>query len=65
MAPLLQPLDKEIVKALVRWLRSATFQGTAALLAAVANTGAAGDARQADGLLRVRAARGFGGCWVL
>jgi len=51
MAPLLQPLDREHVKALLRCLRSGAFQGTAALLVAIANTGGA-DGREAGGLLK-------------
>jgi hypothetical protein len=54
LAPVLLPLDKDLVKALLRCLRNPAFQGSAALLAALAGTGA-GERRGAEGLLRVRA----------
>lgn len=52
-AHLLSPLDKDLVKALLRCLRSTSFQGSAYLLAALANTGT-GDVRRTEGLLKVR-----------
>jgi hypothetical protein len=55
LAPLLQPLERDLVKAVLRSLRSPAFQGGAALLSALGNTGGGGPQR-AEGLLRVRAA---------
>lgn len=61
LAPLLQPLDRDLVKVLLRCLRSATFHGSPALLAALAST--ANESRQPQGLLKVgrqhAAARGM------
>lgn len=44
-------LDKDLVKTLLRLLRSSTFQGGASLLAAIASTDPA--TRQPVGLLKV------------
>ena len=53
MAPYLGPLDKELVKTILKLLRSASFLGTAQLLSAVASTDA--DMRMPVGLLKVGA----------
>jgi hypothetical protein len=58
LAPILQPLDKDIVRQLLRCLRAPSFQGGATLLGAIGNTGP-GDARRADGLICVGGNNGF------
>jgi hypothetical protein len=51
VAPCIGPLDRELVKLILRMLKSATFQGTAPLLAAIASTDA--DTHAPIGLLKV------------
>lgn len=51
MSPFLGPLDKELVKLLLKLLRSPAFLGTAQLLAAIASTDA--ELRTPIGLLKV------------
>ncbi|WIA33121.1 hypothetical protein OEZ86_006273 [Tetradesmus obliquus] len=53
VAPCIGPLDKELVKLILRMLKSATFQGTAPLLAAIASTYA--DTHAPVGLLKAGA----------
>uniref|UniRef100_A0A383W6D0 TOG domain-containing protein n=1 Tax=Tetradesmus obliquus TaxID=3088 RepID=A0A383W6D0_TETOB len=53
VAPCIGPLDKELVKLILRMLKSATFQGTAPLLAAIASTDA--DTHAPVGLLKAGA----------
>lgn len=55
VAPCIGPLDKELVKLILRMLKSATFQGTAPLLAAIASTDA--DTHAPVGLLKVCSSR--------
>lgn len=54
MSPFLSPLDKELVKVILKLLRSSAFLGTAQLLAAIASTDP--DTRVPVGLLKVGAA---------
>lgn len=51
MSPFLGPLDKDLVKTLIKLLKSPAFLGTAQLLAAVASTDA--ELRTPVGLLKV------------
>lgn len=51
MSPFLGPLDKELVKVLLKLLRIPAFLGTAQLLAAIASTDA--ELRTPVGLLKV------------
>lgn len=51
MSPFLSPLDKELVKVILKLLRSSAFLGTAQLLAAIASTDP--DTRVPVGLLKV------------
>lgn len=51
MSPFLGPLDKELVKVILKLLRSASFLGTAQLLAAIASVEV--DARMPVGLMKV------------
>jgi hypothetical protein len=51
VAPCIGPLDRELVKLILRMLKSATFQGAAPLLAAVASTNP--DTHAPVGLLKV------------
>jgi len=50
-SPFIAPLDKDMVKLILRLLRSATFQGTAQLLTAIANTD--NEMHAPEGLLKV------------
>jgi hypothetical protein len=52
VSPCIGPLDRELVKLILRMLKSATFQGAAPLLAAIASTNA--DTHAPVGLLKVR-----------
>lgn len=51
VCPYIGPLDKELVKLILRLLKSSAFLGTAQLLAAIASTDA--DSHSAVGLLKV------------
>lgn len=59
VAPWLAPLDRDLVKLILRLLKSPAFLGTAQLLAAIASTDA--NAAAATGLLKVG---GAGGGWA-